>query len=86
MKNSDKTRDDIDSVRLDVELGSSYDDYDRAYSFGVEVASRHPGRTFEEVEPQMSQQWNDVRGESAMRWESARNAVRDAWKRINGPL
>lgn len=72
------------SDRPYVEHGSSYDDYGPAYSFGVDAAGRHPGRTFEEVEPEMSRQWNDNRSESTLRWENARDAVRDAWNRVNG--
>jgi hypothetical protein len=72
------------SDRPYVEQGSSYDDYGPAYSFGVDAASRHPGRTFEEAEPEMSRQWTDRSGASRLGWDSARPAARDAWKRVDG--
>lgn len=72
------------SDRPYVEQGSSYDDYGPAYGFGVDAASRHPGRTFEEFEPEMSRQWNDRSGESTLRWDKARDAARDSWNRVNG--
>lgn len=72
------------SARPYVEQGSSYDDYGPAYSFGVDAASRSSGRTFEEAEPEMSKQWTDRSGSSKLRWESAKPAARDAWKRIDG--
>jgi hypothetical protein len=63
--------------------GSSYDDYGPAYSFGVDAVGRYPGRTFDEVEPEMSQQWTDRNGASTLRWISARDAARDAWNRAH---
>lgn len=74
------------SDRPYVEQGSSYDDYGPAYSFGVDAASRNSGRTFEEAEPEMSRQWADRSGASTLRWENVREAARDAWNRVNGPV
>lgn len=73
------------SDRPYVEQGSSYDDYGPAYGFGVDAAGRHPGRTFDEAEPEMSRQWTDRSGTSSLRWDRAREAARDAWNRANGP-
>ena len=67
-----------------VERGSSYDDYGPAYGFGVDAFSRYPGRSFDEIEPEMSQRWNTGNGSSTLRWDSARHAVRDAWNRVDG--
>lgn len=72
------------SDRPYVERGSTYDDYGPAYGFGVDAYGRYPGRTFEEVEPEMSQQWVTGSGASTLRWDSARHAVRDAWNRVDG--
>jgi hypothetical protein len=72
------------SDRPYVERGSSYDDYGPAYGFGVAAFSRYPGRTFDEIEPEMSRQWATGSGASTLRWDSARYAVQDAWNRVNG--
>jgi len=72
------------SERPYVERGANYDDYGPAYGLGVDAFRRHPGRSFDEVEPEMSRQWTDASGASALRWDSARHAARDAWNRVDG--
>lgn len=72
------------SDRPYVEQGSSYDDYGPAYAFGVEEASRQPGRAFEAAEPELSRQWTNHQGASTLRWDRARDATRDAWIRVGG--
>ncbi len=68
-----------------VTQGSSYDDYGPAYGFGVDAVGRNPGRTFDEVEPEMSREWSTRSGGSSLRWDRAKDAARDAWDRANGP-
>jgi hypothetical protein len=72
------------SGRPYVERGSSYDDYGPAYGFGVDAFSRYPGRSFDEIEPDLSQRWATGSGASTLRWNGARDAARDAWNRVNG--
>lgn len=72
------------SDRPYVERGSNYADYAPAYGFGVDAFCRYPGRTFDEVEPELSRQWTVDSGASTLRWASARHAVRDAWNRVHG--
>ncbi len=67
-----------------VESGSSYDDYGPAYGFGVNAFSRYPGRSFEDVEPEISHEWAASRGRSSLGWDRARHAARDAWGRLGG--
>ena len=57
--------------------------YRPAYRYGWEARTTHDGRTFEEVEPQLQQQWNDHRDSSELEWERARQATRDAWERLD---
>lgn len=71
------------SNRPYVAQGSSFDDYAPAYALGVEAVGRHPGRSFDDIEPEMSQQWDDRRGASTLRWDRARDAARDSWDRAN---
>jgi len=73
------------SERPYVQSGSTYEDYGPAYGFGVDTASRYPGRSFDDVEPEMSRQWNERSGASNLRWDNARDAARDAWNRVSRP-
>lgn len=67
-----------------VEHGSSFDDYGPAYSLGVDACSRYPGRSYDEIEPEIAQRWATGSGASTLGWDRARYAVRDAWHRVNG--
>lgn len=67
-----------------VEQGASFGDYGPAYGFGVTAHGRYPGRSFEDVESEMSGSWSANRGSSSLSWERAKQAVRDAWNRISG--
>lgn len=55
--------------------------YEPAYRFGWNKAGRfeYRNRGFEEVEPDLRQQWEGSREEQP--WEQARDAVREAWHR-----
>lgn len=55
--------------------------YQSAYRTGYEGRSKHPGKTFEEVEPILRRDYEAARGDSALGWEKARSAARDAWDR-----
>jgi hypothetical protein len=72
------------SDRPYIERGATYDDYGPAYAFGVDAVKRHPGRAFDETEPELSRQWTAASGASTLGWASARHAVRDAWNRLHG--
>jgi hypothetical protein len=61
---------------------STFDDYAPAYGMGVDARGRYPGRDFDDVETEMSNDWSSSRGSSSLNWERAKHAVRDAWNRI----
>jgi hypothetical protein len=61
--------------------GMPYEQYGPAYQFGWESQSRHKGKTFEEVEPELAREWEDRRGQSRLSWHSANAAAHDAWQR-----
>lgn len=65
-----------------VEDGSSFDDYGPAYGFGVTARGRYPGRDFDDVDSELSNDWAASRGASGLGWERARHAARDAWDRV----
>jgi hypothetical protein len=59
--------------------GSEWEDYEPAYLYGYESFTRHRGRDFADVEPELAQGWNSTRGASRLGWSEARHAVRDGW-------
>ena len=71
------------SSRPYVDAGSSYDDYGPAYGYGVNSYSKYPGRSFEDVESDLSRDWDRARGTSSLTWDRAKNATRDAWHRVS---
>ena len=57
-------------------------DYAPAYGYGVDARNRLPERTWDEsLERELGAGWGQVRGESKLEWDHARDAVRDAWDR-----
>ena len=70
------------SSRPYVTADSKYDDYGPAYRYGVDSYSRYPNRSFDEVEPELSRDWNNARGSSSLEWERAKHASRDAWHKV----
>lgn len=65
------------------ENATSFDDYAPAYGYGVSSYARYPGRSFDDVEADLSRDWDGARGASKLQWDQARNATRDAWDRIH---
>jgi len=66
-----------------VDAGASYDDYGPAYGYGVEACVRNPGRSFGELEVELSSGWAAARGKSTLAWYRAQPAARDAWQRVS---
>lgn len=67
-----------------------YDDFAPAYQYGWESQVAEPGRTFDEVERSLAENWYRSRGKSRLEWERAKAASKDAWERMadrqkNGP-
>lgn len=69
------------NTRPYVKSGASFDDYGPAYRNGVDAHSRYPGRPFDDIETELSRDWDSARGPSSLDWEAARHASRDAWDR-----
>ena len=67
-----------------MQRGATFDDYGPAYGLGVKFISQYPGRTLDDIEPEMARSWTQSRGPSRLDWDSARHAVLDAWHRVNG--
>ena len=71
------------SSRSYVNPDATYDDYRPAYRFGVNSYSNYPGRSFDDVDSELSQNWDSARGDSKLPWEHAKHAVRDSWHRVS---
>jgi hypothetical protein len=64
-----------------------YDDFGPAYVYGVQSFRRYDadgrdGRHFDEVESELSRDWEKFKGKSRLTWERAKAAVRDAWDHL----
>ena len=64
-----------------VRVGETFDDFGPAYGYGVTAYVLHPGKTFEDADEDLAKEWASVRGASALDWDRARPATRDAWYR-----
>jgi hypothetical protein len=62
---------------------ASYDDFGPAYGYGVKAFTDNPGRSFDDMESDLSQNWDAARRGSSLTWEGAKQAVRDAWHRLS---
>jgi len=74
------------SSRPYVDTDVPYDAYAPAYRVGYEGRAHFPDREFDEVESELEREYDGVRGESAIPWEKARQATRDAWHRVEHAL
>ena len=57
-------------------------EYKPAYRYGADAHTRHPDRSFDEVESDLRQDWDRFKGTSSLTWDEARHAARDAWQRV----
>ncbi len=63
-----------------------FNDYGPAYRIGYEGYNRHRGKSFDEIEPELSSEWETARGGSRLGWERARDAARDGWHHVERAL
>ena len=69
------------SSRPYVKGDSKFEDYGPAYRHGVDSYGRSKGRSFDDAEPELTRDWERVRGNSNLSWEKAKDASHDAWQR-----
>ena len=62
--------------------GTSFTEYKPAYRYGADAHSRHPGKSFDEAEAELEQDWDRFKGTSSLTWDQAKLAARDAWHRV----
>jgi len=63
-----------------------FDDYSPAYKLGYEGRGRYLGRTYNEVENDLSNDWDKFKGKSRLMWNDAKSAVRAGWHRVERAL
>ncbi|HEX9148680.1 MAG TPA: hypothetical protein VF958_05900 [Thermoanaerobaculia bacterium] len=66
--------------------GSAYEEYEPAYRYGWETASRpeYRGREFDAVESDLERGWEKAKGKTREGWRDVKAATRDAWDRVRG--
>jgi hypothetical protein len=61
----------------------TYDDYRPAYRYGGEARHHYGVQDWDdEVERDLEQGWERVKGRSRMAWNDAKHATKDAWHRV----
>lgn len=65
-----------------VEKDANYDAYGPAYRHGIDAYTKYEGRSFEEIEPKVSSDWEKAREDSTLPWDKAKPASRDAYERL----
>lgn len=62
--------------------GSVYETYQPAYRYGVQTYIRYSDSNFDLIEPSLSADWKNWRGNSKLEWHNAKHAIRDAYERV----
>lgn len=62
--------------------GDLYDPYDAAYRTGYENYGRYRGQSFDDVEEDLREDYEQRPGTVELTWERAKDAARDAWERL----
>ncbi len=62
---------------------TDFDQYEPAYGYGAASYSKYPGQNFDDIDSDLSRDWNASRGNSTLEWDRARYAARDAWDRVS---
>ena len=69
-----------------VTKGATFDDYLPAYSYGLDGYKKYPGRKFDDIEADLSRDWQRAKGKSSLTWENAKHATKDAWQRTSDAI
>jgi hypothetical protein len=59
-----------------------FDYYSPGYRYGFESASKHRGRQWNDVEPELRSGWDKYEHRGQSTWDHMKDAVRDAWNRV----
>lgn len=61
----------------------TFEYYWSGYRYGAESRVRYEGRRWGDVESDLRAGWDDYAHRGNARWEHVKDAVRDAWDRLN---
>lgn len=50
------------------DASTDFNEYEPAYAFGLASHSKYPGRSFDDVDADLSRDWNASRGKSTLAW------------------
>ena len=64
----------------------TFDDYGPAYQYGYEAYSKYPGKKFDDIESELSRDWQRTKGKSRLAWEHAKDATRDSFQRVSDTI
>lgn len=64
----------------------TWDDYAPAYGLGYYARDRYRGRRFDDLDDKLEAKWDEIKGESRLAWNEARDAVRDGWHYVERKL
>ena len=70
------------ATRPYVTPGASYDDYRDAYRYGWESRLNRADGRFEDAAHDLERGWDKARTKSRLGWAEVKEAVRDAWHRL----
>lgn len=67
-------------------VGREYEEFQPAYQYGFESATKHSGGTWRDVEESLRTGWDRFEGKrvGGAAWENIKDAVKDAWHRATG--
>jgi hypothetical protein len=61
-----------------------YTTYEPAYRYGVDLYNQNPGKSYSQLDQsKLNTGWTSARGSSALDWNAAQLATRDAYDRMN---
>jgi len=64
--------------------GQEYSFYQPGYRYGYEAANRYEDRSWDDVEADLSRDWDTYEHRGTSTWQQMKDAVRDAWDRVTG--
>ena len=70
------------STRPYASADCGFDAYEPAYLFSYHSLTRYHGRRWDQVESNLRSDWQHFEGRGQAKWESVKDAVRDAWENI----